>query len=118
MQANDDYILLLTKQVSGQITAEESEQLNVWLAQSPDHEQVARQFRLREVGAENFNHLAHPPVQVRLKLTTNRLDFRKLGHQPVLSEPRPGRWVGFSPGLPEIRPTRVFRRSVGLGPGV
>lgn len=45
MQANDDYILLLTKQVSGQITAEESEQLNVWLAQSPDHEQVVRQFR-------------------------------------------------------------------------
>ena len=45
MQANDDYILLLTKQVSGQITPAESALLNAWLGQSPDNEQFAGQFR-------------------------------------------------------------------------
>ncbi len=45
MQANDDYILLLTKQISGEITPAESAILNAWLVQSPDNEQFATQFR-------------------------------------------------------------------------
>lgn len=45
MQANDDYILLLSKQFSGDITPAESAVLRQWLAQSPENEQLAAELR-------------------------------------------------------------------------
>ncbi len=45
MQANDDYILLLAKQISGDITPDESAMLDAWLARSTDNELFAAQFR-------------------------------------------------------------------------
>jgi transmembrane sensor len=45
MQANDDYILLLSKQFSGDISPREFEMLQSWLAQSPEHEQLATELR-------------------------------------------------------------------------
>ena len=45
MQANDDYILLLSKQFSGDISAEELTLLQEWLSQSPDNKQLAGELR-------------------------------------------------------------------------
>lgn len=45
MQANDDYILLLSKQFSGDISPAESDALQSWLAQSPEHAQLAAELR-------------------------------------------------------------------------
>ncbi|MBP6825750.1 MAG: FecR domain-containing protein [Saprospiraceae bacterium] len=45
MPSNDDYILLLAKQYSGEITPAESAMLNDWLAQSPDNTQLATQLK-------------------------------------------------------------------------
>jgi len=46
MQANDDYILLLSKQFAGEITPDEYAILLDWLNQSPEHQQLADQLRL------------------------------------------------------------------------
>jgi ferric-dicitrate binding protein FerR (iron transport regulator) len=46
MQANDDYILLLGKRFSGDITPEQTILLEKWLAQSPDHAQLATDLQL------------------------------------------------------------------------
>jgi len=45
MQANDDYILLLSKQFSGDISPAESALLTQWLAQSPENAQLAAELR-------------------------------------------------------------------------
>jgi ferric-dicitrate binding protein FerR (iron transport regulator) len=41
MQANDKYILLLTKRFSGDINSEESAELQEWLNRAPDNERLA-----------------------------------------------------------------------------
>jgi ferric-dicitrate binding protein FerR (iron transport regulator) len=45
MYANDDYILLLSKQFSGEITPVEAAALNDWLTQSPENERLAAELR-------------------------------------------------------------------------
>jgi ferric-dicitrate binding protein FerR (iron transport regulator) len=45
MYTNDDYILLLSKQFSGDLSPTESAALQKWLAQSPDNERLAAELR-------------------------------------------------------------------------
>lgn len=45
MQLNDDYILLLNKAFTGEITPAESAQLTAWIQQSPENEQFATELR-------------------------------------------------------------------------
>lgn len=44
MQANDDYILLLSKRFSGELTAAEAVALQQWLDQSPENERFAAEL--------------------------------------------------------------------------
>lgn len=75
-----DYILLLTKRLSGEITPDESAMLDEWLRQSPENERLAADARRIWDKAEGFGKTFSPDLNA---------DFRKVqarirdGAQPV-----------------------------------
>lgn len=50
----ENYILILQKQLSGEITPEEQSQLDAWLAQSPDNQAIAKTVRKTWELSEGF----------------------------------------------------------------
>lgn len=75
MQANDDYILLLSKQFSGDISPEETSALRKWLAQSPENELLAAELRQVWEKSDGYGKVFSPDLdaayrQIQAKIKT------------------------------------------------
>jgi len=81
MQLNDDYILLLNKDFTGEITPRESAQLSAWIQQSPENQQLAIDLRrvwdLTDARQKSF----HPDLDADFAVVQQRI--REAAPAPV-----------------------------------
>jgi len=75
MQANDDYILLLSKQFSGDISPAESNVLDQWLAQSPENEQLAAELRQVWEKTGDYTKAFSPNLDVAFRQVQQRINI-------------------------------------------
>ncbi|MBV6441292.1 MAG: DUF4974 domain-containing protein [Haliscomenobacteraceae bacterium CHB4] len=74
MQANDDYILLLSKQFSGDISAGESSALRKWLAQSPENELLAAELRQVWEKSGDYGKVFSPDLDAAFRQVQTRIN--------------------------------------------
>ncbi len=72
MQTNN-YILLLTKELSGDNTPEESVALRDWIAQSSENQQFAEQIRLSWEQSADYGQTFHPDLDADFQQVTARI---------------------------------------------
>ena len=90
MQANDDYILLLSKQFSGDITPEESVILQQWLAQSPENDRLGAELRRAWEKTSGYGKIFSPDLDTDFRQVQAKLHRMAPSHVKVVSS---GQWM-------------------------
>ncbi len=85
MQANEDYILLLSKQFSGDITPEESVSLQKWLAQSPENDRLGAELRQVWEKTGSYGKNFSPDLDIDYQQVQAKLHRMSPSHVKVVS---------------------------------
>lgn len=99
MRLNDDYILLLTKQFSGDISPEETTALSEWLALSPDNVRLASELRQAWDQSGSFDKVIHADLDTA---------FRQVQAKIRQSAPAPAKIVPMSRQILRIAATLLL----------
>ncbi len=78
----NEYLLLLYKQLSGDITPSEAAQLSDWISQSPDHARIANEYTLIWSAAGNYKKDFSPNLAVDFAKVQARI---RAEEQPALT---------------------------------
>lgn len=84
MQANDDYILLLSKHFTGDISAEESDVLQAWLAQSPDNVHLAAELRQVWENTGGYAKVFSPDLETAFRRVQAKIKQMEQPHARVV----------------------------------
>ena len=90
MQTDDAYILLLSKQFTGDILPDESAQLSEWLLQSPEHQHLAAELQQVWEKTGNFNKTFSPDLDTDFGQLQARIQMEE---KPTAKIVPMGRWL-------------------------
>jgi transmembrane sensor len=84
MPLNDDYILLLHKSFSGEISGEEAAQLQEWIKQSPDNQRLAQEMRLVWEKSSQYSPWIQADVDADFALLQKRIQVIDLQRPKIV----------------------------------
>ncbi len=90
MQTDDAYILLLSKQFTGDILPDESAHLSEWLHQSPEHQRLAAELRQVWEKTGSFNKAFSPDLDTDFHQLQARI---RMAERPTAKIVPMGRWL-------------------------